>query len=139
MPGEMVNIGNTPRLLDVATTLERLCDDEELFGEIAQILIRTAPEQLSSIGAALAANDLKRTYEEAHSLKGAVAAFEAPEVFNSLAQVETHARNEDPQAAAAAFALAEALVERLFRELAPIVQCNASRETPATPVRGLSS
>jgi HPt (histidine-containing phosphotransfer) domain-containing protein len=118
MAGELVNNGTTTRLLDLPTTLERLCDDAELFAEIAQILIRTAPEQLSSIGAALAGNDLKRTYEEAHSLKGAVAAFEAPDVLTCVAAVERHAKGNDGPAAAAAFAEAHPLVESLLGELA---------------------
>jgi HPt (histidine-containing phosphotransfer) domain-containing protein len=119
MAGQVVN---GKGVLDVETTLERLGGDQELFGEIAQILIATAPDQLGSIGAALAANDLKRTYEEAHSLKGAVAAFEAPEVFNCVAAVERHARGEDAAAAGEAFAMAQPLVHGLLAELAPFVQ-----------------
>jgi HPt (histidine-containing phosphotransfer) domain-containing protein len=107
------------RVLDVETTLERLAGDQELFGEIAQILIMTAPAQLESIGAALGAMNLKSAYEEAHSLKGAVAAFEAPEVFTQVAAVEKHARAEDAAAAKAAFAAAQPLVEVLLSELAP--------------------
>src|SRR3954465_8694681 len=95
------------RLLDVETTLERLAGDQELFGEIAQILIMTAPVQLESIGAALGSNDLKSAYEEAHSLKGAVAAFEAPEVFTRVAAVEKLARADDAAGAAAAFQAAQ--------------------------------
>jgi HPt (histidine-containing phosphotransfer) domain-containing protein len=109
----------TQRVLDVHTTLERLAGDEELFAEIAQILIQTAPSQLDSIGTALSGNDLKSAYEEAHSLKGAVAAFEAPEVLTSVAAVERHARAEDAIAAAEAFAAAGPLVQVLLKELAP--------------------
>jgi HPt (histidine-containing phosphotransfer) domain-containing protein len=105
-------------MLDVETTLERLAGDEELFGEIAQILIATAPAQLESIAAALAAQNLKSAYEEAHSLKGAVAAFEAPEVFQLVASVEKLARAADAPAANAAFAAAKPMVEALLGELA---------------------
>ena len=107
------------RVLDVETTLERLAGDQELFGEIAQILITTAPTQLETIGAALGALDMKSAYEEAHSLKGAVAAFEAPEVFTRVAAVEKFARAEDAAAAAQAFAAAQPLVHVLLTELAP--------------------
>jgi HPt (histidine-containing phosphotransfer) domain-containing protein len=109
------------KILDVETTLERLAGDEELFGEIAQILIQTAPDQLSSIGAALAGNDLKTAYHEAHSLKGAVAAFEAPAAFTAVAAVERHAKSEEGAAAVAAFAAAQPLVHVLLAELAPYV------------------
>src|SRR3954462_10971127 len=90
-------------LLDVETTLERLAGDQELFGEIAQILIMTAPVQLESIGAVLGSNNMKSAYEEAHSLKGAVAAFEAPEVFSRVAAVEKLARADHAAGAVAAF------------------------------------
>ncbi len=109
------------RLLDVETTLERLAGDEELFGEIAKILLETAPDQLLTISAALAGEDLKRTYEEAHSLKGAVAAFEAPEVFTAVAAIERYAKAQDGAAAAAAFAAAHPLVQELLAELAGFV------------------
>jgi HPt (histidine-containing phosphotransfer) domain-containing protein len=80
---------------------------------------------VNSIGAALAGNDMKRTYEEAHSLKGAVAAFEAPEVFNMVAAIERHGRGEDAAAAAAAFAAAQPLVESLLGELAAFVPASS--------------
>lgn len=106
------------RLLDVETTLERLAGDQELFGEIAQILIMTAPAQLESISAALGSNNMKSAYEEAHSLKGAVAAFEAPEVFTRVAAVEKLARADDAVGAVAAFEQAHPLVQVLLGELA---------------------
>ena len=112
---------STDKVLDVNMTRARLAADEALLGEIAAIFMRTVPQLLTSLGTALSGNDLKRAFGQAHSLKGAVAAFEAPEVFNSLAQVEAHAKNQDGEAANAAFAMAEALVERLVSELAPIV------------------
>lgn len=105
--------------LDVSITLERLAGDEELFAEIAQILVQTAPEHLRTISAALAANDMKRGYEEAHSLKGAVAAFEAPEVFQAVAAVERYAKGDDAVAARAALSSAQTLVETLLVELQP--------------------
>lgn len=119
MAAEAVTRESIPVYLDVPTTLERLAGDEELFGEIAQILVQTAPEQLGTIASALAGNDLKRTYEEAHSLKGAVAAFEAPDVFEAVAAVERHAKDNDAAAAAAALTTAQTLVAGLLVELTP--------------------
>jgi HPt (histidine-containing phosphotransfer) domain-containing protein len=121
MASEVLARPDTRPVLDVGTTLERLGGDEELFGEIAQILIQTAPDQLSSIGAALAGNDLKTAYHEAHSLKGAVAAFEAPAAFTAVAAVERHAKLDEGAAAVAAFAAAQPLVHVLLAELARYV------------------
>ena len=64
---------------------------------------------------------MDRAYAEAHSLKGAVAVFEAPEVLDSVVSVEKHAVNYNAPAAAAAFIVARTLVERLITELVPIV------------------
>ncbi|MGZ5090230.1 MAG: response regulator [Burkholderiales bacterium] len=112
---------NADTLLDLAMTLTRLGDDETLLGHVARVFTRTAPALLESIGAALAGNDIERAYGEAHSLKGAVAVFEAPDVFNSIVAVETHATNYDSAAAMAAFHSARGLVQRLLDELAPLV------------------
>ena len=132
-PADLPRAGTPEPVLDVNMTRARLAADEALLGEIADVFIRTVPQLLNSIGAALSGNDLKRAFGQAHSLKGAVAAFEAPEVFNSLAQVEAHAKNENAEAAAAAFVMAEALVERLFVELVPIVQRGAGRSPVNDP------
>jgi DNA-binding response OmpR family regulator len=113
-------------LLDLKMTLARLGEDETLLGQVARVFTRTAPGLLESIGAALAGNDIERAHAEAHSLKGAVAVFEAPEVFNSVAALETCAIKYDGSAAAAAFAAARALVERLVTELAPVVHRHAA-------------
>jgi len=118
-------------VLDLNLTRARLAADEALLTEVASIFTRTAPGLLSAICASLSANELARAYGHAHSLKGAVAAFEAPEVFNSLAHLEAHAKNQDAQAATAAFALARTLVQRLVSELAPVVQNDAKQDAGA--------
>jgi DNA-binding response OmpR family regulator len=107
-----------PRVLNVEMTLTRLAGDENLLAEVAQIFLRTVPQILASFNAALLGSDMEHAYSQAHSLKGAVAPFEAPDVFNAVIAVETHARNRDPAGTASAFAVAERLVERLLEELA---------------------
>jgi len=108
---------NGDRLLDLPKTIERL-GDEMMIGVVARVFTRTAPPLLDSLSAALAASDMTRAALDAHSLKGAVGAFEAPIVFNSVASIERHAKAQDASAAAAAFAEARPLVERLVSELA---------------------
>lgn len=114
-------------LLDVNMTLQRLAGDTELLGQVARVFIRTVPQLLTSISAALACNDVERAYAEAHSLKGAVAVFEAPDVLSSVMGVETHAINYNTAGAAAAFAVARTLVERLVTELSPMVPPDTER------------
>ncbi|MGZ5164820.1 MAG: Hpt domain-containing protein [Burkholderiales bacterium] len=101
------------QLLDVDATVSRL-GDETLLGVVARVFTRTAPSIVSAIDVALKAGDLKQTALEAHSLKGAVATFEAPLVVNSVADIERHAKNVDATAAAVAFERAKPLVERLL-------------------------
>jgi DNA-binding response OmpR family regulator len=112
-------------LLDVHMTLARLGGDEAALGEIAQVFIRTVPYLLSSMSSALSHDDFEHVLGQANSLKGAVAALEAPEVFNFVASVETHARNYDVTATVAAFAMTQTLVERLLIELEPFVPRDA--------------
>jgi hypothetical protein len=49
-------------------------------------------------------------------------------VFNSVLNVERHAKNDDAQAAAAAFRLAQELVARLLKELLPLAPPGAELE-----------
>ena len=100
-------------------TLQRLAGDEALLGQVARVFVRTVPQLLTSINSALAANDIERVYAEAHSLKGAIAVFEAPEVLNSVIALEKHAVNYNVAEASAAFAVARTLVDRLGSELRP--------------------
>jgi CheY-like chemotaxis protein/HPt (histidine-containing phosphotransfer) domain-containing protein len=109
------------RLLDIDMTLKRLADDPTLLGQVARVFIRTVPQLLISISSALTANDMERAYAEAHSLKGAVAVLEAPQVFDSIVALETHTTNYNAAAAATAFAAAQPLVQRLVGELASII------------------
>jgi DNA-binding response OmpR family regulator len=107
-------------LLDLDMTLRRLAGDVTLLGQVARVFIRTVPQLLSAIASALAAEDLERAYAEAHSLKGAVAVFEAPQVFDAVVSVEAHAIDYNGSGAAAAFSAARGLIERLVAELQPL-------------------
>jgi HPt (histidine-containing phosphotransfer) domain-containing protein len=118
-------------LLNVNMTRARFGDDDTLLAEVARVFTRTAPQLMSSITTALNKNDLKRVAEQAHSLKGAVAAFEAPDVFKCVVYVERHAKNLDAETTAIAFTVAQTLIERLLTELAPIAPRDAGRKTRA--------
>ena len=110
------------RLLDVNMTMTRLAGDHQLFSEIARVFLRTAPQLLADTHHALSKNDMERASAEAHSLKGAVAAFEAPEVYSAVALLQTHAANYDAAAAKSAFVLADCLATELMGELGSIAR-----------------
>ena len=116
----------TGRLFDMRMTLARLAGDEILLAEIARIFLRTVPQLLASIDVALSVNCLERAYAEAHSLKGAVAALEAPEVLNAVVALEQHAKNYNSAATGASFDKAQLLIERLLGELQAMVAGSAA-------------
>jgi HPt (histidine-containing phosphotransfer) domain-containing protein len=112
---------STGQLMDIEKTLLGLGGDETLLGKVAQIFARTAPDLLDLIRGALSAEDLKRAYEEAHSLKGAVGVFDAPQVLQCVTHLAQRAKERDLAATRVAFAAAKPLVERLLVEITPLV------------------
>ena len=118
---------NKRRLLDADLTLERLAGDERLLGAVARTFTHTAPNLVAAITMALASNDMNGAFAHAQSLKRAVAAFEAPQVLNSVLNVERHALNEDAAAAAVALPVARGLVERLVNEVSFLVPTSEIR------------
>jgi hypothetical protein len=121
---------STSPLLDVSTTLCGLGGDEALFGRIAQIFARTAPDMLKLIDAAVSDGDVKRVYVEAHSLKGSIGVFAAPEVFKCISDVCQHAKNGDLGAARDAYALAQPLIKQLLGEV-----CSMASSVSPPPAR----
>ena len=109
-------------LFDLAGTLERLGDDNELLKEVAAIYVASARGQVETIGAALERGDLVEAYREAHSLKGATATFEARTVVAAVAEVEACGKRGDAAAANAAFAPMKDLIARLLAEIEPLAQ-----------------
>ncbi|MGZ5117557.1 MAG: Hpt domain-containing protein [Burkholderiales bacterium] len=115
---------STGQLMDVEKTLLGLGGDETLLGKVAQIFARTAPGLLDLIGSALDADDLKRAYAEAHSLKGSVGVFDAPQVLQCVTDLAQRAKERDLAATRDAFAAARPLVERLLAEITPLLSGN---------------
>ena len=108
-------------LLDLNMTLQRLAGDEALLGQVARVFVRTvhATADVDQLGAR--GQRYRAGLRRAHSLKGAIAVFEAPEVLNSVIALEKHAVNYNVAEASAAFAVARTLVDRLGSELRPLV------------------
>jgi len=117
-----VETDNNRRLLDADLTLERLAGDETLLSAVARTFTHTAPNLVAAISTALASNDMNGAFTHAQSLKRAVAVFEAPQVLNSVLNVERHALNEDTAAAAGALPVAQTLVERLVNEVSSLMR-----------------
>ena len=105
------------RLLDADMTLERLAGEEAELQNLSRKFARSAPRLVASIKSALERNDLNSAFSDAQALKKAVASFEAPQVLNSVLNVERCALNEDATGAAQAFSVAHNLLERFVTEV----------------------
>lgn len=64
-------------VLDRATALARLGDDEALYAELVSLFVNDAPRQLQAIGDAMAVEDWSALHRHAHTLKGLLATFGA--------------------------------------------------------------
>ena len=117
---------NVEKLLNRQMTLERFAGDEELLGDIANVFIKTVPQLVATLETALKGNDMKTAFHQAHSLKGAVAAFEAPRVLVAIKEVEQYSKNNDTSSAKTAFPAAQLLVAGMLSELAEIVEARTN-------------
>jgi CheY-like chemotaxis protein len=122
-----------PQLLDRNVSRARLGGDEKLLGEVAHIFMHTVPAVLRLIRAAVLENDFDAVLAHVIALKSAVSAVEAPDVLNFLSRLEYHATIRDPIATVAAFSMVQAVTERLFSELAPIVPSSIKAVEPEKP------
>lgn len=74
--------------------LESLDQDRALFYDLIDCFLENAPAQLVEVERALNSRDCERTRLEAHSLKGSLAIFCAPDVVRLAHEVEQLARRE---------------------------------------------
>ena len=77
---------------DLTAALERIDGDAELFAEMVELFLEDCPQLLAEIDEALADGDGDKLIRAAHTLKGAVANFEAAEVVEAARSVETAGR-----------------------------------------------
>ena len=88
--------GQESMVADVEFARERLgaCDDKLLY-EIAETLIQESGQRIQELQAALADGDAKLVARAAHTLKGAVAIFNATDVLETSAVIERLGREDD--------------------------------------------
>jgi CheY-like chemotaxis protein len=138
--------GDLPRLLDRNLSRARLGGDQELLAELARIFSDTVPAVLRVVHNSIVNGDFDAVLAEVILLKGAVASIEAPDVLHLLSTLEQHARKHNPAGTVAAFAMVQALTERLLDELASLAhetpekhahEIGADVESPLTPARDL--
>ncbi len=97
--------------------LEAIDGDRQLMLELVEIFREECPKMRGEMAEALAAGDAARVRRGAHTLKGSLSHLAAAEGIELALQVETHAKQGDLAAAAAAWPRLEAALDQLKPEL----------------------
>jgi HPt (histidine-containing phosphotransfer) domain-containing protein len=103
--------------LDKGLALSRAGGDEELLRELAALFLDDYPRVLDELKKAIAAGAAAGIEHHAHSLKGSVANFGAPEVVAAALSLERQGRNHALGETPAALQALEAALDRLKPEL----------------------
>ena len=72
--------------------------DAEILFKLGPQMVKSVGDSLSDLRAALAATDWHRLQREAHSLRGSLALFNAPQVVETAHRLENAAKRHDPAA-----------------------------------------
>jgi two-component system, sensor histidine kinase and response regulator len=97
--------------------LARVGDDTALLQEIAQLFIDSLPQMLGDIQAAIGNGDAGALERAAHTLKGCVANFGAPEAYRLALRLENLAREQSLASTPAVYSQLNAALDRLRLEL----------------------
>ncbi|WP_185646431.1 PAS domain S-box protein [Burkholderia sp. Bp9143] len=89
-------------LFDRDLALSRIGGDEQLFRELAHLLVDEARQQHAEIDGALAGPDLERLARVAHKLKGDAGTFASAPLSDATVQLERAAKNGEQETALAA-------------------------------------
>ncbi|GAG74717.1 unnamed protein product [marine sediment metagenome] len=94
-----VNVGadddDSPAVFDDSVILEQTEGDREFAKELAQIFIDSSELLLNEIDESFVRNDASTLQRAAHSLKGSVGNFGAPEVWQAAEELELLAERND--------------------------------------------
>ena len=91
---------DTPQLLDIQGTLNRLKGDTAFLETLLSVFLEDLPSKLTAIEGALAEPDMPVLQRTAHSLKGASATVGALALRESAFAMETAGRDADQALAA---------------------------------------
>jgi signal transduction histidine kinase/CheY-like chemotaxis protein/HPt (histidine-containing phosphotransfer) domain-containing protein len=108
-------------ILDRAVLLNRVGDDRELIGILADALREDGPARIEDLRKALAANDLPAARRAAHTLKGTAGNLAAVQLAEIAKGAEQAAAAGDAAASQAALPRLEASLTRALRELEELV------------------
>jgi len=109
--------GPTSGVFDQAAALARVEGDAELLTELVTLFLEDYPRQLAAIRGALATGDAQALTKHAHTLKGSVGNFAAPEAFEAARQLELAGREGNLIRGETACRVLESALERLAHVL----------------------
>lgn len=98
---------------DLSEALARVDGDHELLREMAELFLEESPRFVSEIQTALKNNDIQSLTYAAHTLKGSVGNFAAPEAAEAARQLEHMGRKGELEGAGVILAQLEAALGRL--------------------------
>jgi two-component system sensor histidine kinase/response regulator len=108
--------------IDLATTLERLDGDRDLFEELVQLFKSECPRVIDEMRSAIAQHDSKSLEHTAHGLKGSSAQVGALAVSQVAMEIEKLARSGNIESSREHFQILQSEIERVFFELESICQ-----------------
>lgn len=108
---------SAPAVFNLADALARIDQDEELFQTLAEIFLDQAPQDFAATRTALEAGDGAALARAAHRLKGALAQFSAPRVFESTKELESLGKAGSLEAAAEVCARVDQELQALLAAL----------------------
>ena len=112
----------SPKTFDLSIAMEAVLGNEDLFREIAGMLIENSSDYIAKIKEGIAGNDAGILEREAHSLKGAVGNFGAKEVYEAAYRLEKLGNEGKIAAAAAGLSSLESALNELASEMKIVLQ-----------------
>lgn len=81
------------KIFDREELLSRLCDDEELLGEIIQVYLEDTPQQIQTLKDAQRQGDAELIHKQGHTIKGASGNVAALQIRQTAYEIESAGKN----------------------------------------------
>ena len=116
-------------VLDLSKILSSFEGDEDVCREIVGMFLADCPRQMTEIQNAVTSSDAPALERAAHSLKGSVSNFAAPEAYYAAQKLESIGRERNLSQAQDAYEILEQEISRLQFTLADLGKDQVSRES----------
>jgi HPt (histidine-containing phosphotransfer) domain-containing protein len=107
--------------IDTARLMSEFAGDEEILAEMCDAFLVEIPNNISGIGAAIGDKDLKNLEFTAHTLKGAIANFQAPLIKDLCYKLEQLGRANELAGCDAHFTNLKSMMDDFTLELIALI------------------